>query len=181
MGRQRDAAQRARDRRVIADLYLQGWLQADIADKLKINQSTVSRDLRALQAEWLESALVDFDDAKARELAKVDRLEREYWRAWERSCEDAETTVKKTKGAVKKTVIKKEDGDEEDGKSKFVSERPAEVSQTAKGQAGDPRFLAGVQWCIDKRCKVLGIDAPVKLQLGGNVAIIQRVAGFDNV
>ena len=25
---------------------------------------------------------------------------------------------------------------------------------------GDPRFLAGVQWCIDKRCKIMGLDAP---------------------
>jgi hypothetical protein len=141
-GKRRSAAQLARDRRKTADLYLQGWLQADIAGFLGISQSTVSNDLKALQAEWLRSALLDFDEAKAREIAKVDRLEREYWAAWERSCEDAETT--KQRGAP----------GEEPGKIKTAS-----VERTVKGQAGDPRFLQGVQWCIDRRCKILGVDA----------------------
>ncbi len=145
MGRQRDSAQIARDRQRCADLYLQGWLQSDIADELGINQSTVSRDLKALHAKWLASALVDFDEAKAKELAKVDRLEREYWRGWLRSCEDAETL--------------RQEGSKGDGIGKIV--------KTAKGQAGDPRFLAGVQWCIDKRCRILGIDAAIKMQHTG--------------
>lgn len=33
--------------------------------------------------------------------------------------------------------------------------------------AGDARFLHIIQNCIDKRCKILGIDAPNKLQLTG--------------
>jgi hypothetical protein len=141
-GKRRSAAQLARDRRKTADLYLQGWLQADIAGFLGLSQSTVSNDLKALQGQWLRSALLDFDEAKAREVAKVDRLEREYWAAWERSCEDAETT--KQRGAP----------GEEPGKIKTAS-----VERTVKGQAGDPRFLQGVQWCIDRRCKILGVDA----------------------
>ena len=148
MSRQRDPAQLARDRRKIADLYLQGRLQADIAAELEINQSTVSRDLKALHKEWLAAALVDFGAVKAQELAKIDRLEREYWRAWERSCKDAETVVKK----------QKEDG----GK---------EMQQTLKGQAGDPRFLDGVQWCIERRCKILGVDAPQRVQSDGRIIL----------
>lgn len=27
---------------------------------------------------------------------------------------------------------------------------------------GDTKFLAGVQWCIERRCKLLGLDAPSK-------------------
>jgi len=129
-------------------LYLQGWIQADIAERLKINQTTVSRDLKALQADWIKSTLRNFDEMKAEELAKVDRLEREYWRGWERSCEDAETV--------------RREGD---------VARVEKVVTTAKGQAGDPRFLAGVQWCIDKRCKILGIDAPTKLEHSGALSV----------
>jgi len=102
---------------------------------LGVGQTTVSRDIKALQDQWLESSLVDFTAAKATELAKIDNLERIYYDAWERSCEDAETTTKK---AV------------EDGKK--------EATKTTKGQVGDPRFLNGVQWCIDKRCKIFGLD-----------------------
>ena len=152
-GKRRSNGQLARDRRRIADLYLQGWLQANIAKELDISPATVSRDIKVLQKEWQQSALVDINAAKARELARVDRLEREYWDAWERSCKDAETITQKTKGVVQR----KQD---EDGT--FVAEQPAEAAKTTKGQAGDPRFLAGIQWCIDKRCKILGIDAPEK-------------------
>lgn len=164
MGRQRDPAQIARDRRRIADLYLQGWIQADIAAECEINQSTVSRDLKALHQQWLDSALVDISFAKAQELAKIDRLEREYWTAWERSCENAETETRKAKGKARQYQ------DEETGQ--FVAEQPAEVTKQSKGQAGDPRFLAGVQWCIERRCKLLGIDAPQKLEHSGAVDLI---------
>ena len=158
MGRSRDTSQIARDRKRIGELYLKGWLQNDIAKDLKISQATVSRDLKSLFKSWQKSALVDIDKAKAKELAKVDNLELEYWKAWERSCEDAETMVKKTKGSVKRY---------QDDDGQFIVERPAEVDQTSKGQTGDSRFLQGVQWCIDKRCKILGIDAPQRLEHTG--------------
>jgi len=152
-GKRRSPAELARDRRRISELYLQGWLQVDIAAEVGVSQPTVSNDLKAIQKEWVKSTLIDFNEAKAQELAKVDNLERIYHAAWQRSCEDAETATQKQKGSV--TKRKDEDG-------KFIAEQPAEVSKTRKGQAGDPRFLVGIQWCIDKRCKIKGIEAPVK-------------------
>jgi hypothetical protein len=157
-GKRRSSSQIARDRRRVADLYLKGWIQADIAEEIEMSQSTVSRDIAAIQTAWLESALVDFNEAKAQELVKIDRLEREYWGAWDRSCEDAEMLTQKTKGKVQQR--KGERGE-------FIAEQPAEATKTTKGQAGDPRFLAGVQWCIERRCKILGIDAPEKRALTG--------------
>jgi hypothetical protein len=119
-------------------------LQVDIANEVGLSTPTVSRDLQHLYKEWQESSLVDIDKAKSQELAKVDRLEREYWQAWERSCKDAET--------MRQEGSKKKDGKVE----------PDKVVKTAKGQAGDSRFLAGIQWCINKRCELLGLDAPEK-------------------
>lgn len=150
MGRQRSVAQIARDRRNIADLYLQGWLQADIAKKVKINQSTVSRDLKALHKEWLKDSRLDFDKAKAREIAKIDNLEREYHAAWIRSQKDKEASV-----------TEKVEGKEARSRAQFRKE----------GQVGNPRFLEGVQWCIEKRCKIFGIDSATKVELGGTLAI----------
>jgi predicted transcriptional regulator len=150
-GKRRGKAQVARDRRRIADLYLQGEIQADIAEALEISQATVSRDIKALQGEWLASALVDFNEAKAQELAKIDKLEREYWDAWQRSCEDKEATLVENREAK---------GDKQ---SKSWLRR--------EGQAGDPRFLQGVQWCIERRCKILGIDAPEKKEITGAMTI----------
>ena len=38
-------------------------------------------------------------------------------------------------------------------------------SKEAAQEPGDPRFLQNVQWCIQKRCKILGLDAIEKLML----------------
>jgi hypothetical protein len=159
MTKRREPSQLARDRRRIADLYLKGWLQADIATETGVDQSTVSRDLKTLQDEWLAAARADFDAAKAQELAKVDRLEREYWDAWGRSCKIAET----------ETTESADDG----------SGAPARIKAQIRkeGQVGDPRFLTGVQWCIERRCKILGIDAPVRADVttGGQPVSFQVI------
>lgn len=140
----RNKTQLEKDRAETARLYCQGWLQSEIAEKLRVDQSVISDDLKAIRAEWLASSVRDFDEARAQELAKIDHLELTYWEGWQRSCEDAETVVKKIKG----------DGDKE-------------LQQTTRGQAGDPRFLGGVQWCIERRCKLLGFDAPERHELTG--------------
>ena len=145
-GKRRSNGELIRDSRRIADLYLQGWPQVDIAREIRRSPATVSRDIKALQKDWLNSALVDFNEAKARELAKVDRLEREYWDAWERSKQDAEVITTKGKGKHKN--------------------KPEQLERTHKreGQVGDSRFLSGIQWCIEQRCKILGLEAPKRIE-----------------
>jgi predicted transcriptional regulator len=147
MGQKRTKEQRDKDRAEVAKLYLRGVGQYDIADQLGVNQSTVSRDLKALQKQWQESALVDIDEMKARELAKIDELERTYWDAWVRSCEDAEVERQKKAGTVEEPRL--------------------EVTKEKRGQTGDPRFLSGVKDCINMRREIFGIDAPKKNELTG--------------
>lgn len=141
----RTSVQREKDRAETAALYLQGWYQVDIAKRVGISQQMVSYDLKVLQKRWQKSALVDIDKAKGQELAKVDRLEREYWAAWIKS---------KEKGVRAKTTTQR------DGKT-------VSVAREADNREGDPRFLAGVQWCIERRCKIIGIDAPKRQQITG--------------
>jgi len=162
MGTRKNTELAARRLRV-SDMYLKGMYQSEIAASLDVSQPTISRDITALQKEWKESALVDFNEAKAEELAKVDKLEREYWDAWERSCEDAET-------------IRQEGGPPAEGKVA----KPDKIVKTAKGQAGDPRFLQGIQWCINKRCEIMGIDAPKRTDFtsGGEPIVVRRI-GVD--
>jgi hypothetical protein len=132
-----------KDRVEIAGLYLQGWTQAEIGAKLGLSRQQIGYDLAAVRQEWLRSTLVNFDAKKAEELARIDRLEREYWAAWEKSRNGHETTTTEQtttpQGERSKAAIRRED------------------------QPGDPRYLAGVQWCIEQRCKVLGLNAPHKV------------------
>lgn len=139
--KRRTKTQLERDRRRISDMYLRGMLQSEIAAELGLSQATISTDLKALQGEWLQSALLDFNEIKARELARIDKLEREYWTAWERSLEDAET-------------IREENGA---GGIKDV--------RITKGQSGNPTFLSGIQWCIEQRLKIFGIYEATKLRI----------------
>lgn len=140
----------ARDRAEIARLYLQGKFQHEIASTINsdpdrdytLTQPMISYDLKAVQDDWRDSAVRDFDAAKAEAIAKIDELERTYWAAWLASRETKERTIQEqivATTARTKAVIHKEE------------------------QVGDPRFLAGVQWCIDRRCKLMGLDAPLKI------------------
>lgn len=159
-GPKRTPIQIERDRRDIARLYLQGKLQSEIAEYINsdenrdytITQQMVSYDLKRVQESWQKSSLLDMNELKARELAKIDNLELEYWAAWKRSQEDAEE--------VKEVIL-----DE-------IGMMP--VERKRKGQAGDPRFLQGVQWCIERRCKILGIDAPEQVKHSGSISIINN-------
>lgn len=148
MPKYRSKIQIARDRKRIAELYLKGWLQADIATELGVDQSTISRDLKAIQGGWQESVLVDFNEAKGRELAKIDQLEITYWEAWDRSLDEFKSKTVKAKGTNKKEVAKN-----------------AEQTIKTEDRNGDPRFLQGIQWCIEKRCKLFGLDKPLQVEV----------------
>jgi len=126
-------------------MYLQGLLQVDIAKKLSVSQPTVSNDLKFLHKEWQEDAQRDIDEVKAKELAKIDRLEREHWKAWKRSCEGIEKTTTREKVTADGTVI-------------------TTVTSTI-GQTGDPKFLSGVMSCIEQRLKIFGIYEATKIKL----------------
>lgn len=142
MPRHRDSAQIERDRKVMASLYLQGIGQYEIANRLGLSQTTVSRDLKVLHKTWLKSALVDLNEARSRELAKIDHLELTYWEAWIDSCKDKEQTTMTAKPG------------QEGGAA--VAQM---VTRTYPGR-GNSAFLAGVERCIKMRTDILGANAP---------------------
>lgn len=153
MSAQQNAAAVIDRRRKVAEMYLRGTIQADIARQLGVVQGTVSRDLAAIRADWRQSAVMDFDARKDQELAKIDEVERAAWDGWRRSQEPAETTRAEISGDVQKAV------------------------KTTEGQAGDPRFLQTVLNCVERRCRILGIDAPDKVSVSG--PSYKVYVGFD--
>lgn len=70
-------------------------------------------------------------------------MEAEANDAWERSKLNREIqSVKKTTG---------DQGDK------------TETAMRKEEQTGNPEYLRVVEWCIDRRCKLLGLDAPLKV------------------
>jgi hypothetical protein len=134
----------------VARRYLRGEMQAEIARDYGVNQAQISRDLAVIRAAWLASAIRDFDTARAEELAKIDAVEAEYWLAWERSKKDKEIAVQETDGT-------------QDERTKRPRIKKAYLRK--EGQSGNPAYLAGVLSCIERRCKILGLDAPERFKI----------------
>lgn len=122
-------------RKQVAELYVQGWTQCAIAEKLNVTQACICIDLQKLMKEWRESRIRDFDTARELEIQKLDRLEREAWAAWERSQKPSQSA--EFKDDATNTPSKKR----------------------VKNQNGDPRFLIVVHQCIASRRALLGLDA----------------------
>ena len=121
-------------RKNAAARYLRGQTQWEIARAFEVDQKTVSNDLKAIQAEWLAEAVLDRGEWTARELARLDEIERSAWAAWSKSQDNAQIIRTKTRGDS------------------------GETETTIKGQAGDARFLEIVLKCVAKRCQLLGLD-----------------------
>jgi hypothetical protein len=164
-------------------MYLRGMPQRAIAKELGINTSTVTRNLRQVRKAWFERSIEAIGLRKADELAKLDQLELTYWDGWERSKKVKKVVTRQRVGLPQGLVdsdgtILNEHLDPEDAKKEMVFIR-TEI------MVGDPAFLDGVMKCIDKRCKILGLDAPnrnVNLDLNALSDLqLERLAAGEDI
>ncbi len=145
--------EREQDLERITTLYLKGWRQVDIATELGLSRQQIGYDLITIQKRWRESTAINMDEAKQKELARLDELEREYWQAWESSKAERTKARQETDGTKDKTgkpIVKKS-------------------SMEKEQRDGNPAFLQGVLSCIDRRCKLLGLDAPTESKVTGKI------------
>src|SRR5262245_54441350 len=156
-------------RQRVAAMYVRGASQMAIAAEVGVTQATVSTDLKAIRELWLKSMIRDFDQAKAIELAKLDHLESEAWKGWERSYADActlkvhtEEVPVRPRGARGSTVAQEEE------RLRVVRRV---MDKTTQSLAGDPRFLEQVERCIEMRLRVLGALKPGNVGVGVGVAV----------
>lgn len=153
----RTPIERESDLAKIAKLYFEGRTQADIAKELNITQQQVSYDLKTLQTRWVEAGKEFIDAAKGRELAKIDNLELEYWKAYRLSQKEFRSVSAKRN---REDIIKNDDG-------KRIG-KITELTLKKETRIGEAKYLSGVAWCIERRCKLLGLDAPTKTELSGD-------------
>jgi predicted hydrocarbon binding protein len=145
-------------RQLAAKFYLRGYHAARIAEEIgkemgrKFSRPQISADLQILAKEWRESALFDIGAAKAKELAKINNLETEYWEAWEKSKKDY---IEKSR---KKKTYKNNEAPEAHQEDDIKNMQSIEIGSVKKRATGNAAFLAGIQWCIEKRIKLLGLD-----------------------
>lgn len=152
----RSKGEREHDLTLIAELYTKGRSYREIAHEVSqrtgrsITHTTVSNEIKKLLKEWEASRNEIIDHQKFIELAKIDRLEKTYWDGYEKSCQPVKKSTTKKKGTPNQiSDIEKTDNEE--------------------NRIGDPRFLDGIKWCIEQRCKIFGINAPQKFDVETNL------------
>ena len=132
-------ARRAR----VAELYLRGIGQVEIAKREGVTQPQISQDLKLICQAWQRESIMAMGEIKAKELAKIDLLEREAWDAWERS-KLPQRRRSMTKGGAAGNI-----------------ENLAEIESP-----GNPRFLEQIERCIKARCQLLKlVDANVAVNI----------------
>ena len=163
----RSEEQRIYDIRFCADLFLRGYSYREIADALNRDLSArgmgytitfqmVYYDLQQCLIEWKRERLDNIDDYVTRELRKLDKMEVELWEAWERS-KTGKTREKNRQNAKPRKVL--EDGDN--------PEYYGYEETTTETSAGNPRFLDLLLNVQQRRAKMLGFDAPIKVEIPG--------------
>ncbi len=137
--------EREKDLHLTTQLYLKGKTQAEIAEELNVSREQIKYDLAIIQKRWREDTTINIDESKQKELSKIDNLERTYWEAWDRTLE----------GKTKTRTEQSTNGGKESKSAKATIEKETLL--------GNPAYLAGIQWCISERCKIIGLYAPTKL------------------
>lgn len=161
-GGKRSFEQREHDFYIEASLYLHGRSMEEIAQSvsawyqeqgldIKLSVKAIYTDLSEIQKRWINSSLVDFNQAKGRELAKWDELERTYWEAWERSLQAKTTEEFKT---IYDEIAFAVD--------QVIPVKRSNSRRKIEERDGAAVFLQGVASCIDARCKILGLYSPEK-------------------
>lgn len=163
-GYRRTPEQRENDLVFCTDLFLRGYSYRQISDLLNqrnakmgldyaiVPPMRVYKDLKQLLINWKREHEENIDLYITKELSKLDKIEAELWDAWERS---------------KKRIVSKI------RQSGLKTER----SETF---AGNPRYLDLVLSVQQRRAKLLGLDAPVKVDMPNvNVSVDSSSPKYD--
>lgn len=173
----RTKAEREDDLVFITDLIVKECLsQQEIRERLiekhgySLSQVQVSNDVRELYSRWREAYLGNIDELRGRELKRIDKLEAAYWDSYERSLSQRE-------------VFKEEEEDIDNlGGSQNLPPGRTKRKRSIRelyDRDGSVAFLDGIKWCINQRCDILGLKAPVKSQLQLDWRVEAQRAGVD--
>lgn len=152
---------------IISELYKKGNSYRDIRREVmtRLNLEcyslqTVHKDVQRLLEEWRKERLDNTDQALQLELTRIDDLVKEAWAAWEKSKTDYTQKTAKQKGLP---------STDEGGNDEIIT---VQLEQGSKEFVctGDPRYLELINKLLIERRKLLGLYAPEKKELSGNLS-----------
>lgn len=151
----RSEEQRIYDIRFCADLFLRGYSYREISEALNKDLSErgmgytltfqmVYYDLQQCLIEWKRERLDTIDEYVTQELRKLDKMEQQAWEAWE---------------ASKNGKQRRKEGK--------ANSRLTCNEVTTETSPGNPKFLDVLLNIQQRRAKMLGFDAPLKVEIPG--------------
>lgn len=155
----RTPQQRIADQNTLAALYVKRIPQAVIGEQLGISQGQVSQDIKKLLKKWESEQINQIDRYKHEELERINLIETEMWEQWEISKGKGKTIVfKSTSGK-----IKKKDSALDTATNFIKNPENWREEQTQESASGNMEYMRAIMWCIEERCKIIGLHAPKKL------------------
>lgn len=152
------------DVEVVADLHDIGELMLERYGLMEIRKImgerrrytmspvAIAAEMQKVLATWRERMEKNVNAVRERELAGIDKMERELWKAWYASIGEPldETTTKET--------------EERDGGTtrKGIRRKPYTLTTTRtvsrkKYMTGLSYYMDGIKWCIETRLKIYGL------------------------
>ncbi len=141
-------------RHAVAEGILKGKRQAALAAEWHVTPACISIDLKKIRALWQREANLAIEKRTAQEIAVIDLVQAEAFAAWARSLEAQRTDTEETESAPVS-------GDNGTVSTPVKSKAGTKTVTTA----GDPQWLTIILQCVEKRCRILGVDAPVRAEL----------------
>ncbi len=170
----RTKSERERDLACIAELLLKGWTHEQIAKAIGrtfysekaasmgltpetfLTRRMIGKDCELIEARFRDKVFDDIARLKGLQLAELGLIKKKAWKAWEESIGKVETVTVKTGG--------------KEGKGQ-------ETTVKTEVKSGDPRHLHSVLQAIEKQCRLMGLDAPLKLSMDEIDHLIENLLG----
>lgn len=140
-------------RHAVMRLILIGKSYYEVAKELRIDMVQVIRDVKRLRRFWIKETLKAYAEHKGRELAYIHRLQTEAWEAWFKSNQDAETIKRVEEQRLPRASKKNPDPQD-------LMPIKQLLETVKKGQSGNAAYLSQIAWCIEMRCRLLGLLTP---------------------
>lgn len=138
--------------KVVWDLRQKSWTQDRIASHLNISQPAVAKILCRLSKRYKSTLLQEIEQLKTEHVAQLSHIADEAIQAWEKS-------KKPIKFAREKKLMGR------DGKP---IKHAGEVTNEAREHVGDARYLTVAMKAKEDIRKIIGADAPQKIQHSGD-------------
>ena len=141
------------DRLRISRLYLHGYSVEAIANQTGLGERLVQSEITAVRRDWLSRTNINMQIATFQQLDRIDAIENEAHQGWIRSLGPVTVETRQATTTARGTVNRA-------------------TVRNGGARDGNPAFLAQMAWCVEQRCKILGLEKPVAVEVRGTFAEI---------